>query len=50
MSSNSASRSSDFVNHSHDDRLNWTPLSPIAIINEIIMIMIMILLAGFSLH
>ena len=27
-----ASPSSDFVNHSYDYRLNWTPLSPISII------------------
>ena len=27
-----ATRSSDFVNHSHDYRSNWTPLSPITII------------------
>ena len=26
-------RSSDFVNHSNDYRLNWTPLGPITIIN-----------------
>ena len=26
-----ASRSSDFNNHSHDYRPNWTPLSPVAI-------------------
>ena len=25
--------SSDFVNHSYDYRPNWTPLSPITIIN-----------------
>ena len=28
-----ASRSSDFVNYSYDYRTNWTPLSPITIIN-----------------
>ena len=28
-----ATRSSDFVNHSYDYRPNWTPLSPITIIN-----------------
>ena len=27
------SRSSDFVNHLYDYRPNWTPLSPITIIN-----------------
>ena len=26
-------RSSDFVNHSYDYRLNWTPLSPVTITN-----------------
>ena len=25
--------SSDFVNHSYDYKLNWTPLGPITIIN-----------------
>ena len=30
-----ASRSSDFVNHSYDYRRNWTPLNPIAIINSL---------------
>ena len=29
-----ATRSSDFVNHSYDYRPNWTPLSPITIINH----------------
>ena len=24
-------RSSDFVNHSYDYKLNWTPLSPVTI-------------------
>ena len=28
-----AAWSSDFVNHSYDYRPNWTPLSPITIIN-----------------
>ena len=28
-----ASRSSDFLNHSYDNRPNWTPLSPITITN-----------------
>ena len=27
-----ASRSSEFVNHSYDYRLNWTPLSPIPLL------------------
>ena len=27
-------RSSDFVNHLYDYRPNWTPLSPITIINQ----------------
>ena len=31
--SDSASHSSDFVNHSYDYRPNWTPLGPITIIN-----------------
>ena len=30
----SASRSSDFVNHSYDYRPNWTPLGPITIIYQ----------------
>ena len=30
-----ASRSSDFNNHLHDYRPNWTPLSPVAIINRL---------------
>ena len=30
-----AARSSDFVNHSYDNRPNWTPLSPITMINII---------------
>ena len=29
-----ASRSSDFVNHLYDFRPNWTPLSPITVINN----------------
>ena len=29
-----ASRSSDFVNHFYDYRPNWTPLSPVIIINH----------------
>ena len=29
-----ALQSSDFVNHSYDYRPNWTPLSPITIINK----------------
>ena len=29
-----ATRSSDFVNHSYDYRPNWTPLSPITIMNN----------------
>ena len=31
-----ASRSLDFVNHSYDYRPNWTPVSPITNINQII--------------
>ena len=27
-------RSSDFVHHSYDYRPNWTPLSPVTIINN----------------
>ena len=30
------SRLSDFVNHLYDYRLNWTPLSPITIINWLV--------------
>ena len=30
-----ATRSSDFVNHSYEYRLNWTPLSPITIVNHL---------------
>ena len=29
-----ASRSSDFVNHSYDYKPNWTPLAPITIMNQ----------------
>ena len=35
-----ASRSPDFVNHSHDYKLNWTPLSPISITNSLAFILI----------
>ena len=30
-------RSSDFVNHLYDYRPNWTPLSPVTIINNFIL-------------
>ena len=33
ISGTQGTRSSDFVNHSYDYRLNWTPLGPITIIN-----------------
>ena len=35
-----ASRSPDFVNHSYDYKLNWTPLSPISIKNSLAFILI----------
>ena len=35
-----ASRSSDFVYHSYDNRPNWTPLGPITSINSVITILL----------
>ena len=35
LTNKSDSRSTDFVNHSYDYRLNWTPISPITIINQV---------------